>query len=256
MALHTIARRLRDHDWVAVFIEVLIVVAGVFIALQVTNWNEERKAAVRGDDYLLRLRGELLLDSRMIERMVAFRTQVQGFGLRAMAHAETGALHEGSAWKTLLAYYHASQIWPYRKPAVTFEEIRSAGDLGLIRASALRARIADHYSDNAGSGISEVLRNIPDYRESVRGLTPWPVQEYIWKSCFRTEAQTQEMIPCDAPVSEEQAQAVLDDYRSSPDLLPQLRFWMATNALGMLLLDDVRSDADALAKDIDSATAR
>lgn len=256
MAIGTLVRRLRAHDWIAVAIEVVIVVAGVFIALQVSNWNEERKDARRGDDYLGRLRDELHADVVMIARMTEFRRSVQAEGRAALAHAETGVLLEDSAWKTLRAYYQASQIWPYRKPAVTFEEIRSSGDLALIRDAALRARIAAHYSDNAGSGIAEVLQYLPAYRETVRGATPWAVQDYIWKNCYRTEGQMQEMIDCPSPIPEAEAAAILGSFPQHPELLPQLRLWLATNQLGGILLEQVGIEADALATDIDAALPR
>ena len=33
---------LRQHDWAAVAIEVVVVVIGVFIGIQAANWNEAR----------------------------------------------------------------------------------------------------------------------------------------------------------------------------------------------------------------------
>ena len=35
----------RRQDWFAVAVELIVVVAGIFIGLQVANWNEGRKAA-------------------------------------------------------------------------------------------------------------------------------------------------------------------------------------------------------------------
>ena len=173
-----------------------------------------------------------------------------------MAHADAGVRYDDSAWKTLLAYYQASQIWPYRKPAVTFEELRSGGDLTLIQDAPLRARIAGHYSDNAGSGIAEVLQHIPAYRETVRGIVPWRVQEYVWKNCYRTEAQTQFMVDCAAPIKDEESMAILARLQESGVLLPQMRFWLSTNLLAGVLLEQIRSEADVLARDIDAARAR
>jgi hypothetical protein len=100
-----------------------------------------------------------------------------------------------------------------------------------------------------------VLQHLPAYRETVRGLTPWPVQEYIWASCFRTEAQTQQVFDCPSPITEAEAQAIVDGYRSSPALLPQLRFWMATNGLAIQLLEEVKGDAGTLGAEIDAAVA-
>lgn len=256
MRVGGVVQRLKNHDWLTVAIEILIVVAGVFIALQVSNWNEERKDARRGEAYLLRLRDELRADAAMIDRMIEFRRAVDAQGQRAMAHADRGDAAGASSWQTLLAYYQASQIWPYRKPAVTFEELRSGGDLTLIRDAPLRARIAGHYSDNAGSGIAEVLQHIPAYRETVRGMVPWKVQQYIWENCYRTEAQTQMMVDCGAPVPEDESAAILARLQQTEALLPQMRFWLSTNLLAGVLLEQIRIEADAIAADIDANLER
>ena len=44
MILRRLGERLRQQDWFAVTIELALVVAGVFLGIQVANWNEERKA--------------------------------------------------------------------------------------------------------------------------------------------------------------------------------------------------------------------
>jgi hypothetical protein len=67
MALRRLAFRIRRHDWLAVVIELTVVVAGVFVALQVSNWNESRKESALGREYLGRLRDELAQDTRDIE---------------------------------------------------------------------------------------------------------------------------------------------------------------------------------------------
>jgi hypothetical protein len=41
MILRRTMEHLRRQDWVAVAIEFVIVVLGVFVATQVSNWNEE-----------------------------------------------------------------------------------------------------------------------------------------------------------------------------------------------------------------------
>jgi hypothetical protein len=255
MSLHTLATRLRQHDWTAVIIEVLIVVAGVFIGLQVSNWNDDRKDSARGEEYLRRLHDELAQDSRMLRDISAFWTQVAANGAVAIAYAEEGVLQRGSAWKTLLAYYQASQVWPYRKPDVTFQEIRSSGDLRLIGNAALRARIATHYSAAAGSQVFEVLGLIPRYREDVRGMTPWRIQQYIWASCYQADLAQQTLKDCESPVSEAEARAVIEQYRRSPELTAELRFWMVNVHNGLTLMEGIRAQVDGLAQDVQGELA-
>lgn len=250
MSLRSLALRLRQQDWTAVTIEILIVIVGVFIGLQVSNWNEARKENERGREYLLRLHDELLQDAETLTLISKFWAQVESNGEIAMAHAEDGALHQGSAWQTLLAYHQASQVWPYRKPDVTFQEIRSTGNLLLIRNAGLRDKIARHYSAGAGSQVTEVLGLIPRYREHVRGLVPWKIQRYIWTHCYSSDEALQSFVACASPISEPDALAVLGRLRSEPGLTEELRFWMINVQSGLILMRDVQSEARALAGEL------
>jgi hypothetical protein len=250
MRLRSLAAHMRQQDWTAVTIEILIVIVGVFIGLQVSNWNDTRKENERGREYLQRLQAELLQDANMLTHISKFWTEVEANGEIAMTYAEEGVLQDGSAWRTLLAYHQASQVWPYRKPDVTFQEIRSTGSLLLIRDTALRERIARHYSAGAGSQVSEVLGLIPRYREHVRGLVPWKIQRYIWTECYRTDEAIQRFVPCKSPVSEQEAQAVLQRLRAEPGLTEELRFWMINIHSGLMLMRDVQAEARSLATNL------
>ena len=42
MILRSVMKHVRDQNWFAVFLDFLIVVVGVFIGIQVANWNEAR----------------------------------------------------------------------------------------------------------------------------------------------------------------------------------------------------------------------
>ena len=67
-----IVRRLSDafrkQDWFTVAVEILIVVLGVFLGLQVNNWNEARAEGERSRGYLSRIRAELVADMTELER--------------------------------------------------------------------------------------------------------------------------------------------------------------------------------------------
>lgn len=250
MSVRTLAMRLAQRDWAAVLIEIFIVFVGILAALQVSNWNEQRKDNARGNEYLQRLHVELLQDADNLELIAQFWTRVAANGEAALAFAERGQLSEGSAWKTLLAYYQASQVWPYRKSDVTFQEIRSSGSLLLIRDDELRTRIAQHYSAASGSQVVEVLGLIPRYREHVRGLFPWQIQRYIWERCYESRDAMQFLRDCGAPVSEAEAAAVLEQLRASPGLTAELRFWMVNLNNGSPLMRSIRSDALVLAREV------
>lgn len=59
LVLARLAQRLRAQDWFAAAIEVAIVVLGVFLGFQVTQWNEERHDRSRERTYLLNVASDL-----------------------------------------------------------------------------------------------------------------------------------------------------------------------------------------------------
>jgi hypothetical protein len=53
--LRKLAEAIREQNWFTVLLEILIVVIGIFLGLQVDGWNELRKDRVKEGVYLERL---------------------------------------------------------------------------------------------------------------------------------------------------------------------------------------------------------
>lgn len=49
MMVKQLATQLRSRDWLSVFVEIGIVIVGILIALQLDNWNQDRKANAQAD---------------------------------------------------------------------------------------------------------------------------------------------------------------------------------------------------------------
>jgi len=247
MATMRFLRRLREHDWLAAAIELVIVVAGILLALQVSNWNQDRVDRERGARFVARLEVELASDRASMDYALAFWREISAFGESAMAHSENGTLVANDRWKTVRAYYQASQLYPFEIEDTTFLEMRDSGGLALIADEALRKEIADYYR-MAGTGLrASILFHRPEYRQEIRGLTPWRVQEYIWSSCFRQlEGAAQELIDCPSPLTDAEATKLLDAYRAAPTLLPHLRQWMSTMRISAIVVHSMRQDLDRL----------
>jgi hypothetical protein len=255
-----LALRLRAYDWTAALIELLIVVVGILIALQVSNWNQDRLDRSRAEGYYRRLHAELMADQRNIDHTLAFWKVVSAYGQAAIANGESGQRVGGSNWKTVLAWYQAGQLMPFELQSTTYTEMRDGGGLVLIDQESLRKELAGYYQ-LSGTGITaNILRLDPVYRVQIRGLTPWHVQQYIWSKCFRQgsggNAANQELIDCPSPISEEEAAAILDTYRHSDTLLQNLRSWMSTLSVSEMVLAATRHDTASLAVAVQAAQAR
>jgi len=58
MILRRFTVQLRRQDWTAVVIELVVVVAGVFIGLQASNWNQQREMDQKGAHFAESLKAE------------------------------------------------------------------------------------------------------------------------------------------------------------------------------------------------------
>jgi len=255
-----LALRLRAYDWMAALIELVIVVVGILIALQVSNWNQDRVDHARAEGYYQRLHAELIAEQRNIDDTLMFWKKVSAYGQTAIANGETGQRADGSNWKTVLAWYQASQIMPFELQDTTYTEMRDGGGLVLIDKKGLREQLAEYYQ-LAGTGITaNILHHDPAYRVQIRGLTPWHVQQYIWAKCFTegtsANAVNQQLIDCPSPISEDEAAAILDTYRHSDTLLQNLRSWMSTLSVSTIVLVATRHNTTSLAAAVQAAQAR
>lgn len=74
MILRRIAGALRRQDWFTVLVETMIVVLGVFIGLQVNNWNEARTDRQREAVYLQGLAQDVRIDIADIDEIIRVST--------------------------------------------------------------------------------------------------------------------------------------------------------------------------------------
>jgi hypothetical protein len=256
MILRRIIAHFRRQEWTAIALDFVIVVAGVFVGIQVSNWNAANADTRRAAEYLDRIHADLEADVLALSRRNAFLADVLGYANDALAYAESGTLKEGSAWKTLLAYYQASQVWPYRTTAATFNEISAAGDLGLIADGSLRAALAQYYFAGVRP-TTELFNNRPAYRERMRGLTPSSVQSAIWANCARSLSINEfEMIACDPGVGEDASLALIEAFRTDDELTRNLRFWATeVRLMNEYLISLDETNARALSARVEEALA-
>jgi hypothetical protein len=245
--MRRLAQRLREHDWFAAAIELAIVVVGILIALQVSNWNQARTDTRRAQAYLGRILADLETDLRVNRNREQFMAQVGRYGQQALAHADTGTLVEGSAWKTILAYFQAGQFYAYSRESNAFDEMRDAGDLGLIRDAQLRSQLAFYYESSANRTADAMIMNlVPQYRQDIRSVTPVVVQDYIWSHCFQLlpgSGRDQRMIDCPSPVDALEARGILASYGRYPEVARELRFWLSSQRIAALTSPEDRRDA-------------
>lgn len=252
MLLRRVIEHVRRQEWTAIAIDFVIVVVGVFIGIQVANWNETRVNKVRAVGYLERIQDDLETDLSNYRDRVRFWATVSGYGRQGLAHAELGRMGDTTQWELLLAYFQASQVAEFVTTGTTYEELKSAGELGLITNIGLRNALGSYYTNAGNPALSER----PAYRENVRGIIPMDLQLYIWGNCYSSNEQAkQELRYCASPVSEERAAEIVSAIRSDKSLMSQLRYWMSTMHVASLIGRDRITLAEKIKAAVDAELA-
>ncbi len=244
MILRRLAEQLREQNWTAITIEFVLLVVGVFLGIQVANWNETRLDDQRARAYLERLSSDLDEELNAIDKRVEYVGRSLRDGEAALEWAEDGKLIDDSAWQTVLAFIHASRILPYSPADGTYQEMRSTGELGLVRNVGLRTALTDYYVTGTYARADYILRLNPDYRTRVRGLTPLRVSRHIFAQCFDLASVTHAI--CESPIDEAAAQDLLRRFAEHPTLMQELAFWADSARLQVEILRLMRTQCVGL----------
>ena len=90
MLLRRVRKHVASENWFAVCVDFVIVVVGVYVGIEVSNWNEARQEEVRAEEYLERIRDDLVNDQTSLAQKRTFWASVIEYGAAAITHAETG----------------------------------------------------------------------------------------------------------------------------------------------------------------------
>jgi hypothetical protein len=244
-----IAEHVNTHNWFAVAIDFVIVVVGVFVGIQVSNWNADRIDRIKARAYLERIRADLDADLAGYADRLEFWGKVSAYGAQGLAYAETAEAGDQSQWDLLLAYFQASQVAEFITTRTTYDELKSGGQLGLISDLELRNGLAQYYAGATNPALTER----PAYRMHVRGVIPLEVQNYIWASCYRSDPEGhQQLLDCESPIDAGKAAGIVETIRNDAALMSELRYWMSTMNVASRLGHDHSANAEQLRSLVDA----
>jgi len=145
MILRRVTEHLSKQHWTAVFLDFVIVAVGVFLGIQAANWNESRKERVEERRYYAQFLDDLRVDQQSLrwaqQRADKF-DQAAEDTLRAM---RIGLPQNVTPGRFAVQIHYAGFLYIPRPSRRTYDELISAGKLGLLRNKAAKAAIADYY---------------------------------------------------------------------------------------------------------------
>jgi len=229
MLLRSVTKHVNDQNWFAVILDLVIVVIGVFIGIEVSNWNAERAGEEKAEILVDRLYVDVGYDNEVTALLLGYHTVVKNYAITAIdGFNEKETVNDE---QFVIAAYQASQItepWSYR---AAYEELLSGGKFDLIQSDELKSIILGYYSDSWADQAGMTAR--APYREYIRSVIPFLIQDTIRNECGDIEvnvAQTFgfELTPsCDLQLPDELFNETAAYLRSKPDMLFKLQYQIA-----------------------------
>ena len=178
-----VIRRFREHaahqNWLAVAIDLAIVIIGVFIGMQASNWNQDRLEQKQAREYRAMLLTDIDTNLENLATRKRYYAWVRSEALTTLADLERPA---GELDDQFLSHaYQASQMQPWALKRNTYDEVLSVGAMANLGNPILRDKIANYYVGAEVTGAN--IASLPPYREIVRRVMPYAVQQAIRANC-------------------------------------------------------------------------
>ncbi|MDX1472356.1 MAG: DUF6090 family protein, partial [Flavobacteriaceae bacterium] len=141
--------------------EIILVVIGILIALQINNWNEERKGNAELNQYLFSLRDNLSSDIKILDSLIERRT----ITVANCKKEQLNFLNKTyDFYDTRFALY--SYLDFYFKPNTSaYDALKSSPYLGKINGSDLNDLIIEYYAKT-----NQIAESEKSYNEYVEDL--------------------------------------------------------------------------------------
>lgn len=145
MLINRTINRFRAQDWVALGSELIIVVVGIFIAIQVDSWWRHRDELQQEQLYIARLIEDVERDKTAINRAISLaRVRLSLADLLINAAVDPEIVLRRPA-DFMAAVRQSSFTHTASLNTDTFEELRATGRLGLLRNDELKSALFEYY---------------------------------------------------------------------------------------------------------------
>lgn len=221
-------RRFRDHvadqNWFAVLIDIGIVVVGVFLGIQASNWNAARIERGELSAYRAQIVGDLIANEQELAERLRYYRSVRNHALAAMEAIE-GSIPRDEAF--LVNLYQATQVSPIRMERSAYDEMLASGMAKSVGDPAIRRRLSAYYAGT--DRLEEATIYSTGYRDWIRREMAMPVQRRMRERCNDVVAmspggiETITLPPkCRLGLPPDAASRAAQELSGNPELMPEI----------------------------------
>jgi hypothetical protein len=160
--------------------EIVLVVIGILIALQINNWNESRQDREIYRSYLVRLRSDIELIQETVRQKRAWEVQLIDLA-QYQLDVLTGEVTSPDPLKLAMSIEFTASVNRYEISSPTYKELNSTGRLALIENDSIRDFLSsyDLYIAMREDQKAEWDPWTHEYRSQVRGILYPEDREFI-----------------------------------------------------------------------------
>lgn len=232
MLLRRVIEHVKTQSWVAIGIDFVIVVVGVFIGIQVSNWNGEIENQRIAAGYVERLKTDVQLEIDALNRASNYIEITRAYSAAALDAFEQPADQLGVDF--LVDLYQASQAINLVLQRSTYDELLATGRVIHIRDEGLRQAVGNHYGLFDGRNVTFEDRS--DYRQLVRQHMDHAIQIAVREYCgdkygYAENSVTYLTLPAscevDLGLEENLVRSEIDLLRNNAAIRQELRFHLS-----------------------------
>ncbi|MEQ9506154.1 MAG: hypothetical protein RLO80_07760 [Hyphomonas sp.] len=249
MILRRLTDALRKQDWFTVLIETLIVVFGVYLGIQLGNWNAERANARLGKDYLRQLTRETQVNLEGTKSQAAYYAAVLVSVIRT---DELLRQTDPDPRDLIVNAYRGTEVSYTTPERATWDQIISSGHLGLLPKDAVESGLSQFYAFDTAKDLYQLGLD-SSYRVTARQIIPMHMQIAMRETCSDLRDDEGNILgfmdSCDFDADPDEIEAVALALHSDPVVAATLTYHYSMVISAKLNLGGVATSLeDALAQ--------
>lgn len=259
MIFRRFLQRLRKSQWGAIVTEIIIVIIGVFIGIQVSNWNEDRETRKKAGIFTARLTEDLRKEAWAYAYLIQYNRETNANQRRVLdAMAGKATLSEE---QFMISAYRATQFIYNIRFRATYDELVSTGNIGLVADEQLRETAISIFTTPLLDQVTQATRD-SEYRRLFRETVPADVQAALLSRCGDHYARVLDYVaienaidyPCTLGLPAEEVRAAAAALKALPRFLPALRIRFADNQSALTDLQQANGPVLKSLREIGNAT--
>ena len=216
--------------------EIVLVVIGILIALQINNWNENRKNLKIEKNYLERLINDVVSDTMTLQNRIGLSKLRLEYGKELMQLMD-GKLTEYDPINMLIKAQSLGRMWDPYFNTNTYQDLTSTGSFNLIRDKNISDSIRTYYSTLPYQWVAEFSKR---RQEGVHPLMVDVLPFNIHEEIITTDGLADYDAEYSVSLTGVNAESLIEQMRLQPKMAYELKNVTRSHLINIQVLEGIK----------------